>query len=107
MSLDDDWSTPDTKRRWAIGNAGMGAVRIALLFGSAAVALALLLTPFLDARTSASVARGVVPGIDYTTTGSVGQRPTQTSYTIRRSVLQPSPESVCIVRPNGSRTGDC
>ena len=28
-------------------------------------------------------------------------------YTIRRSVLQPSPESVCVIRVDGTRSGQC
>jgi hypothetical protein len=39
--------------------------------------------------------------------GSIGQRSNPGAYTIRRSVLQPSPNAVCIIRGNGMRTGDC
>jgi hypothetical protein len=46
------------------------------------------------------------PGIDMMPTGTVGQRETG-SYIVRRSVLQPTPNSVCIIRGNGMRTGDC
>jgi len=82
----------------------MGALRVALLFGSAAVALTLILTPMLEDRTR----RVAYPaGIDMMATGSIGQRSNPGAYTIRRSVLQPSPNAVCILRDNGMSTGDC
>jgi hypothetical protein len=101
MSLDKDWDSirPDRSRA---ADAGMGILRITLLFGSAAVALALIATPFLDGQTrSQSYLAG---GFDTTTTGSISHRDT---YTLRRSVLQPLPSSVCVIRNNGERSGDC
>lgn len=83
-----------------LGVAGTGVLRIALLFGSAAVALTLIIAPFAE-----NYARSQVAGdFDMMSTGST---PAKNSYTIRRSVLQPAPESVCIIRPNGSRSGEC
>jgi hypothetical protein len=79
-----------------------GALRIALLFGSVAVAIALLLTPVLDRETR--VARINALGIDRTVTGSIA---TQGVYTLHRSVLQSSPNAVCVIHFNGARTGDC
>jgi hypothetical protein len=77
-----------------------------LLFGSAAVALALILAPIADRHVSsgqpAQSAR--TSGLDVMTTGAIRYRGT---YTERRSVLQPSPNSVCIIRDNGTRSGDC
>lgn len=86
----------------------MGAVRVALLFGSAAVALALILTPLVESQVGRMAhAPGSYPaGIDMMATGSIGQR-SSGAYTVRRSVMQPSPHSVCIIRDNGMRTGDC
>lgn len=86
--------------------AGMGALRFALLFGSAAVALALILTPMAERHISAGppAQSAMTPGLDFLTTGSTRYRGT---YTERRSVLQPSPNSVCIIRDNGMRSGDC
>jgi hypothetical protein len=77
-----------------------GALRITLLFGAAAVALALIAAPLLESR-SGFAGSG---GLDMTSTGSIGGT---TSYTIRRSVLQSSPDAVCIIRADGSRSGDC
>ncbi len=86
-------------------SAGIGALRLTLLFGSAAVAFALLATPIAARFTEPREAMwSRAPGIDYTQTGSVGYKG---SYTIRRSVLQGSAGSVCILRDNGTRSGDC
>ena len=111
MALRDDWELPRSSRGWDVGHAGMGALRIALLFGSAGVALALILTPIVEKQADrmaySSYPSGSYPaGIDMMSTGTVGQRSTG-SYVIRRSVLQPSPNSVCVIRQNGMRTGDC
>ena len=107
MSFRDDWEAPRQARGWNIGPAGMGALRVALLFGSAAVALALILTPMLEDRTRNMAYWAYPGGLDMMPTGSIGQRSNPGEYTIRRSVLQPSPNAVCIIRGNGMRTGDC
>lgn len=105
MSLDDDWDSIRPKRSFRVADAGMGLLRITLLFGSAAVALALIAVPLLDNSDSRQqIARDGYFGLDTTTTGSIGRSGT---YTIRRSVLQPSPDSVCLIRANGRRSGDC
>lgn len=103
MSLDKDWDSirPDRSRA---AEAGMGILRATLLFGSAAVALALIATPFLDGLRSQSDRDGLAGGFDMTSTGSIGRRD---SYTLRRSVLQPLPSSICVIRANGKRSGDC
>ena len=102
MSLDRDWDSIRPDRGFRAVDAGMGILRIALLFGSAAVALALIATPFLDNETRSS-ARDTT-GLDMTATGSISHRDT---YTLRRSVLQPFPSSICVIRNDGSRSGDC
>ena len=115
MSLREDWETP-RERGWGLmGEAGMGALRVTLLFGSAAVALALILTPIAETHTERLLYSSNPLGLDMMATGTVrsgagvgpvGQRGAN-AYTVRRSVLQPSPNSVCIIRNNGMRTGDC
>jgi hypothetical protein len=80
-----------------------GAIRIALLFGSVAVAFALLLAPVLDRETKVARLGGSL-GIDRTVTGTVN---TSGIYTLHRSVLQSSPNAVCVIHLNGVRTGDC
>lgn len=91
-----------------LGKAGTGAIRIALLFGSAAVALSIILTPMAQNQVARS---SIAPdGIDRIATGAtpLGQNaPVRTrEYTVRRSVLQ-SPGGVCIINSNGVRTGSC
>ncbi|WP_173934075.1 hypothetical protein [Chelativorans sp. Marseille-P2723] len=94
-----------TRDGWpSLGHAGMGLLRIALLFGSAAVALALVLTPILERASQDDVAVGA--GIDSLATGSVANRRGQI-FTIRRSVLQPAPEAVCIIDSTGRHSGSC
>lgn len=79
-----------------------GILRITLLFGAAAVAMALIAAPLLESRSGSALARNA--GVDMMSTGSIGGT---TSHTIRRSVLQSSPDAVCIIRANGARSGDC
>ncbi|TPM37933.1 hypothetical protein [Mesorhizobium sp. B2-3-4] len=103
MSLDRDWDSIRPDRGFRAADAGMGVLRVALLFGSAAVALALIATPFLDSQTRSQTARDDFPGLDMTATGSITHRST---YTVRRSVLQ-DPGGVCIIRSDGQSSGDC
>ncbi|MEO3389336.1 hypothetical protein [Mesorhizobium sp. CAU 1741] len=111
MAIDDDWEAPRSNRGRGVGEAGMGALRVTLLFGSAAVALALILTPIVEQKADdmafSPYPQGAYPpGLDMMATGTVGQRSSGT-YVVRRSVLQPTPNSVCVIRENGMRTGDC
>ncbi|MFQ0814256.1 hypothetical protein AVM02_12630 [Brucella anthropi] len=108
-------ATPQAKVGLGAGHgAGRGFLRVVLLFGSAAVALALIIVPVLNEQANKIAAQSVLPdGIDRTMTGSIKRdagsqphAPGQT-YTVRKSVLQPSPNSVCIIEANGSRHGDC
>lgn len=83
--------------------AASGILRCALLFGSAAVALALIIAPLADRG-----ARSVVAGagnVDAMTTGSIGGESSR--YTLRRSVLQSSPTAVCVIQQDGSKSGSC
>jgi hypothetical protein len=104
MNLEKDWDSIRPERSFRAGEAGMGVLRITLLFGSAAVALALLAAPLLEKGVRQQFARDTyASGLDMTSTGSIGR----SVYTVRRSVLQPSPDSVCIIGANGRRSGDC
>lgn len=114
MAYRDDWDDARNDGRWPAMSSGYGILPVTLLFGAAAVALALLLTPFLESQTERMALASYPPGLDMMATGTVGgrdaagfgQRDTG-EYVVRRSVLQPSPASVCIIRANGMRTGDC
>lgn len=74
---------------------------MALLFGSAVIAFALLLVPVLERRTEHLA--GI--GIDRLSTGSVGGN--ARTYTVHRSVFQPSRDALCIIGEDGSRHGRC
>lgn len=105
MSLEKDWDSIRPDRSRAV-YAGMGLLRVTLLFGSAAVALALVAAPLLDnsgGRQAVYARDGSPFGLDMTSTGSISRG----TYTVRRSVLQPSPGSVCIIGADGRRSGDC
>lgn len=91
---------PDREHGFSFGAAGCGALRVALLFGLMGVALALILVPLAE-RKSGQLVAGTV---DMTTTGAVHQG---NSYTLRKSVLQASPDAVCIIRSDGTRSGEC
>lgn len=115
MGIDDELDLQRSRRGSPLADAGMGALRVTLLFGSAAVALALILTPIVESQTDKMLYSSYSPGLDMMTTGSIGgglatgtigQRGPN-SYVVRRSVLQPSPNSVCVIRQNGMRSGDC
>lgn len=100
MHPEDEWER--VNRGSKFGVAGFGTLRLALLFGSAAAAVALIVAPIADRQSQAYVASA--DEIDGMTTGSVRVRD---SYTIRRSVLQASPDSICVIRANGMRIGEC
>jgi hypothetical protein len=89
-------------RVWSPGDTGIGAVRVALLFGFVAIAFALMMVPIADKRSRDWSERA--HGIDRVETGTVERRE---AYTLRKSVLQASPASVCKIRGDGERSGDC
>jgi hypothetical protein len=102
MTPEDEWDAIRAGRSPLFGLAGMGMLRIALLFGLAAVALGLILAPMADKYSRPQITGA--GGFDTIATGAISQR---AAYTIRRSVLQATPRSVCIIRANGQRRGDC
>lgn len=99
------------RNKWAdlLGNAGSGALRLSFLFGSAAIALTIILTPMAEKQ----VARSTVSqsGIDQIATGSTPMlrrmQPASKNYVIRRSVLQSDKSDICIIGADGVRTGSC
>lgn len=103
MTPEDDWGSLAPGRDVQPAPGGLGSLRMALLFGSGMIALALLIVPIVDRAGGEQFAAG--PGqLDTMSTGSISRGG---NYTIRRSVLQANPNAVCIIRPNGVRTGDC
>ena len=92
-----------------MGVAGSGALRLALLFGSAAVALTIILTPMAEGQVIKSAR--AQNGIDQIATGSTQKAarsmPSTRQFIIRRSVLQSDINDVCIISSEGVRTGSC
>ncbi|MCR9139569.1 MAG: hypothetical protein NXI27_26465 [Alphaproteobacteria bacterium] len=104
MNNDEFWSSVYSSASKERQPGRFSAVRVALLFGTAAAALALVVPPIADMASDEWILFGADPGIDYTTTASV---PGNREYTVQRSVLQRSADSVCIIDSRGRRSGDC
>jgi hypothetical protein len=96
----DEWNSTRGDRVWRSGDASIGVVRIALLFGFVAVAFALMMVPIVEKRSREWSQRIDRAGIDRVETGAIQRRE---AYIVRRSVLQASPTSVCTIR-NGERS---
>jgi hypothetical protein len=107
--MDDEfWKTVRDRQRATYRSGKTGVLNVALLFGTAAIALSLILTPMLAERADQRRMASVHADFDMLTTGSI--KPAEGNnikhYTIRRSVLQDTPGSVCIVQGYGA-DGDC
>ncbi|EDQ33132.1 hypothetical protein HPDFL43_16691 [Hoeflea phototrophica DFL-43] len=85
----------------------IGAVRVALLFGTAAIALAAILTPLAAERTSSARIAWSPKQFDNITTGSIPTGSNSRVYTVRKSILQDAPGALCIILSDGSTSGDC
>lgn len=104
MRDEDFWKAVQEKDYTPAGNTRTGAVNLALLFGTAVIALALVLTPVLSAKTDKRMMANVPDEFDMISTGSIPTDGTK-RYTVRRSVLQEMPGAVCIVGDNGQGNG--
>jgi hypothetical protein len=65
----------------------------------------LIIAPIAESQTRSYAEDSRPFGIDDIATGSIKKG--GSVYTIRKSVLQPSPESVCVIKTSGQRIGDC
>jgi hypothetical protein len=104
MNNDEFWTSVYSGKGDSTTPARISLVRLALLFGVGAAAIALIVPPVLHSQTRDRAYLAGQPGIDYRTTGSIdrGKR-----YSVRRSVLQDSVDAVCIIDVHGNRSGDC
>ncbi|MDX3927625.1 MAG: hypothetical protein QHC90_17680 [Shinella sp.] len=95
MRDEDFWDAVQDKELSSAGATRTGVLNLALLFGTAAIALALVLAPVLSARTENRLIANNPVDFDMISTGSIpaGER----HYTVRRSVLQDVPGAVCII----------
>lgn len=106
MRDDEFWQAVQDKELTTVsGNSRIGVLNLALLFGTAAIALALVLAPVLSSRTNTRIMAQTPGDFDMMSTGSVPQRSEGKRYTVRRSVLQEMPGAVCIVGENGNTNG--
>jgi hypothetical protein len=109
--MDDEiWKTVRTRQRPTYRSGRTGALNVALLFGTAAIALSLIVTPMLAKRGDQDRMAHVQQDFDMISTGSIKRDTDNTKeknrhYTIRKSVLQETPGSVCIVQGYNSETG--
>lgn len=105
MNTDDEWDFVQEERNAGLADAGSGLLRITLLFGSAALAIAMFIVPLMNRTGSVDYAAARNnAGLDQMATGSIA---TSGEYVVRHSVLQRSPASVCVIKSDGSRNGDC
>ena len=104
MVDDDFWRTVQDKDLVTTQSRRTGALNLSLLFGTAVIALTLILTPMLSKSDNKVMANAP---IDYEniTTGSIPSSPPAKRYTVRRSVLQEMPGAVCIIDSDGSKSG--
>ena len=101
------WKTVRVRQRTTYKSGRTGALNVALLFGTAVIALSLIVTPMLAGRDNQKRLAHVQEDFDMISTGSI--KPADRSskhYTIRRSILQETPGSVCIVQGYSS-DDDC
>ncbi|MBV2141891.1 hypothetical protein KUG47_00080 [Falsochrobactrum sp. TDYN1] len=103
MSFDDNFFKADHNEYTPgpFSKAGRGILRVVLLFGSAAIALALIIVPILNDQANKVASQSVLPnGIDRTMTGSIKRTPPAVA---RKGVSGPH----CIIEADGRHSGDC
>lgn len=106
MAIEDDWEAIRGDRLDA-QRERFSLVRPTLIFGAAGVTLAVLTALAAQDVAGGLIAASQRPALDPIATGTVQQPPVERRYTIRRSVLQSSPDAVCIIAEDGGRRGDC
>ncbi len=104
MSNDEFWTSVYSGKSDSASPARISLVRLVLLFGVAAAAMALVVPPLINPQFNNRTYLAGQPGIDYRTTGSISR---DQQYSVRRSVLQNSVDAVCIIDIYGNQSGDC
>lgn len=103
---EDFWKTVEDRQSYSAKSRRIGVLNVALLFGMVAVALSLIITPIVAGKTANARFAQVPDAYDMISTGSINRADQPKNYSIRRSITQPMPGSVCIVE--GYSTGrDC
>lgn len=95
---EDFWKTVDASRDYPEKSGRTGILNVALLFGTAAIALSLILTPMLATRMSSNepLLASVPDDIDHIITGSIKRGEPAKNYTIRKSIL-PEHQRPCVI----------
>lgn len=102
-----EWAKIRQQKPSGFETAKSSALRISLLFGGLVIALGLVVVPLLDQGSQSGLFAGNPNrNIDPITTATIGGQRTET-YVIRRSVLQPTPNAKCILKQDGTATGEC
>lgn len=102
--MDDEFSKPQEREFSRERSGPIGALNVALLFGTAIIALTLIVTPLVSQQKDRMEASTL--GYDDIKTGSIPSHDGKVKhYTIRRSVLQSDPSEVCIIDDNGNKSG--
>jgi hypothetical protein len=105
MVDDDFWRTVQDKDLATPQSRRTGALNLSLLFGTAIIALTLILTPMLTSKSDNKVLADAPIDYDNISTGSIPNSTPAKRYTVRRSVLQEMPGAVCIIDGDGSKSG--
>lgn len=104
MVDDDFWRTVQDKDLVTSQSRRTGVLNLSLLFGTAVIALTLILTPMLASKSDKKVLADAPIDYDNISTGSIPSSPNK-RYTVRRSVLQEMPGAVCIIDGDGMKSG--
>ncbi|MGF0539696.1 hypothetical protein ACQQ2Q_16985 [Agrobacterium sp. ES01] len=102
MVDEDFWDAVRTRERRTAKSHKTGVLNIALLFGMVVIALSLIVTPMLSGNSDKRQLAFTPDDFDNITTGSIDQSGQGRRYTIRRSILQEMPGSVCIISGDDS-----
>ncbi|KQS64420.1 hypothetical protein ASG39_10630 [Rhizobium sp. Leaf371] len=105
MVDDDFWRTVQDKDLTKGEYRRTGVLNLALLFGTAVIALTLILTPMMASKNTTKVLANAPIDYDTISTGSIPDDKGTKRYTVRRSVLQEMPGAVCIVNGDGGKSG--
>ncbi|MDO9417911.1 hypothetical protein [Pararhizobium sp.] len=106
MADEDFWSAVQDKDMVTAQSRRTGVLNLALLFGTAMIALTLILTPMLSPKNEGSLIANAPVDYDAIQTGSIPDNTSPSKrYTVRRSVLQEMPGAVCIIDADGAQSG--
>ena len=101
---EDFWKTVEGRQSYSNKSRRTGVLNVALLFGTAVIALSLIVTPMLAGKSSTRVAQ-FNDNYDMISTGSIKKTDAGKTYSIRRSITQPMPEMPCVVIGYSNESG--